>query len=131
MAMDDAPLVAVAIEEEQAILAAKGYAGLIEQAIIQTNILALGLGGNFDHLEGLERDVVGTGKGHDIGNEHSGTAGEATNWQGALDDASDATGEAETLAQGVLGATGIVAPMAFLDLRGLVEREIDNALEGA
>lgn len=114
--MDDAPLVAVAIEEEQAILAAKSYAGLIEQAIVKTNILALGLGGYLDHLEGLERDVVGTGKGHDIGNKHSGTAGEAAHGQGALDDASNATGEAETLAQGVLGATGIVAPMTLLDL---------------
>ena len=59
------------------------------------------------------------------------TAGEASNGQGALDDARDATGEVETLAHGVLGTTGIVAPMAFLDLRGLTKVKIDHPLEGA
>lgn len=39
--------------------------------------------------------------------------------------------EIETLAQGVLCATRIVAPMAFLNLRGLVQIKVNNAFEGS
>ena len=45
MTLDDAPLVTVAIEEEQTIGLAQGDTGLIEQTVVETNILALCLGG--------------------------------------------------------------------------------------
>ena len=71
--LDDAPLVGVAVQEQQAVLLAKGDAGLVEQSIIQSYILALSLRGNLHHLEGLQRDVVGLGKSHDVGYEHRST----------------------------------------------------------
>ena len=73
VSLDDAPVVAVAIEEQQAILLAQGNTSLVEEAVVQSDIFAFGLRGNFDYLKGLEGDVVGLGEGHDIGNEHSGT----------------------------------------------------------
>lgn len=46
MALDDAIVVAVAIEEEQSVFLTKGDAGLIEQTIVETDILALGFAGD-------------------------------------------------------------------------------------
>ena len=130
MTLDDAPLVTVAIEEEQTIGLAQGDTGLIEQTIVETDILALSLRGYLDHLEGLEGDIVGLGKGHDIGNEHRCTGTETANGQGALNDAIDAVLQLETLAEGIFGTAGIIAPMTLLDLSGGVDLEIDQAFEG-
>ena len=130
MALDDAPVVAVAIQKQQAILPTQGDARLIQETIIQSDILAFGLGGDFYDLEGLEGDIVGLGKGHDIGDEHRCTGTETANGQGALNDAIDAVLQLETLAEGKFGTAGIIAPMTLLDLSGGVDLEIDQAFEG-
>ena len=116
VALDDAPFVGVAIEEEQAILFAQSDTGLIEQTIAETDIFALGLRGYLDDLEGLEGDVVGFGEGHDVGNEDCGRGGETSDGEGTLDDTGDASSQFETFFEGIFGSPGIVAPMALADL---------------
>ena len=64
-------VIGVAVEKEELVLLAKGDTCLVEDAIVETDILALSLGGYLNHLEGLETDAVGLGKSHDIGNEYS------------------------------------------------------------
>lgn len=128
--LDDAVLVGVAIEEEEAVLASQGDAGLVEETIVQADIFAFGFGGYLHHFEGGELYLVGLGKGHDVGYKHGGTGGEASYGQGALDAAGDAVLERKALAQGVLGATGIVAPMVLTDDGGLGDIEVYRSLEG-
>ena len=70
MAFDNAPVVGVAIEEEQTILLAQCDTGLVEEAIAETDVFALCLGSDFDHFEGLEGDVIRFGKGHHVGDQY-------------------------------------------------------------
>lgn len=72
IALDDTPLVAVAIEEQQPVLLAQGNTSLVEQAIVQPYVLPFRFGGNGHNLEGLELDAVGLGECHYVCNQHGG-----------------------------------------------------------
>ena len=127
IALHDAVLLILAVEEEEAVLLAQGDAGLVEEAVVETDILALCLGGYLDNLHGLEFDVVGLGESHDVGDEDSSRTAQAADGKGALDDALDASLELEALAEGVLGATGIVAPVLLAHEGTGTEVEFDLA----
>ena len=131
MALDDTPIVRVTIEEEQAILLAEGDTGLIEKTIVKANVFALCLGSNFDHLEGLQGDVVRFGKSHHVSYQYGCGRTEASYGERALDDTSDATLQLETLAECIFGSSGIVAPMTLTHLRRCIDVKINDTLEGA
>ena len=123
-------LVAVTIEEEQLLLTPKGYTGLVQEAVVEPDVLALCLGGYLSHFEGLQSDAVGLGEGHDVGDEDGGRGAESAYGQGTSYDALDAVGEVEPFLQGVLGATGVVTPVLVPDLGGFLDVELHLALEG-
>ena len=127
---DEAVFVALAVEHEEVVLLAEGDAGLVKQAIVESDVFAFGLGGDFHYLERGELDVVGLGKGHDVCDEHRRAAGEASYGERAADDAADATRQREALLQGELGAAGVVSPVALLDEGGGGDVELDVAGEG-
>ena len=129
MLLDDAVVVGVAVEEQQSVLAPQGDTCLVEDTVVESDVLALGLRGDLHNLKGLQLDIVGLGQCHHIGDEHGGTRRETAYGQRALDDALDALLQLETLAEGVLGATGIVAPMMFFHLRRGVHMERHIAFE--
>ena len=97
IAIDDAPLVAVAIEEKQAILATQRYARLVEQAVVESDVLTLRFRCNLNYLERLEPDFVSLGEGHHIGDQHRSRRREATHRQASLQDSVNAAGQLKTL----------------------------------
>ena len=124
-----AVLVAVAVEEQKTVLAPKGYARLVEYAVVEADVLALGLGRYRHHLERRQLYVVGLGEGHRVSDQNGGARRQPADGQRALHDARDAATQREALLQGVLDAAGVVAPVALPNLRGLRKVEVYNAVE--
>ena len=87
----DAVLLGVGIEEQEAVLLAEGNACLVEDAVGESDILALRLTGNLDDLHLGQLDVVCLCHCHDIGDEHGCAGRQAADGQAALDGALDAT----------------------------------------
>ncbi len=110
-------LVALAVEHQQMVLLAQGNAGLVQQAVVESDVFPLRLRGDLHHFEGRQVDAIGFGEGHHIGYEHRSAGTQATHRQRALDDAVDAVAQLEALLERELGATGIVAPVALLHQR--------------
>ena len=129
IAADDAVVVGVAVEEEQPVFLPEGNAGLVEDAVVEADVFALGLGGNLDDLHGFQRDIVGLGEGHHVCNEHGCRRGESAHGERPLDDALDAMLEFEAFAQRILGSPGIVAPVVFANLRGAGDVKLNISLE--
>ena len=124
-----AVLVAVAVEKQQAVLAPKGDARLVEYAVVESYVLALGLGRYRHHLERRQLYVVGLGEGHRVSYQNGGARRQSADGQRALHDARDAATQREALLQGVLDAAGVVAPVALPNLRGLRKVEVNRAVE--
>ena len=68
---NDTILLTVGIEEEQGILLTEGDTRLVKDTVVESYIFALSLTGNLHHLHRGKGDVIGFGKSHDIGDEHS------------------------------------------------------------
>lgn len=94
---DEPVFVGLAVEHQQMVLLPQGDAGLIQQTIVQADVLPLRLRRNLRHLEGLQAEAIGLGKGHHIGDKHGRAAAKPANRQGPLDDTADAMGEFEAL----------------------------------
>ena len=129
MTLDDTPVVGVAVEEQQTVFPSQCDTSLVEQTVVQTDILALSLRRNLHHLKRLQRDIVRLRKGHHIRYQHRRTRRQSTHRQRALNHALDTTLQFETLLQCILCASGIVAPVALLHLRGGIDLEIHDALK--
>ena len=123
-------LIAFAVQHQEVVLPAEGDAGLVQQAVVQADILPLRLGGDLHHFERGERDVIGLGEGHHIGDQHRRGAGKAADRQRAFDRPADAFFQLEALLQRIFGAAGIVAPVALLDKRRHGDVEFDMTAEG-
>ena len=128
--LDDAPIVRVAIQEQQPVLPAQCDARLIQQTIVQTDILALRLRGNLHHLKRLQRDLIRLRKRHHIRDQHGSTRRQATHRQRALNDTRDTPLQLKPLPQSILRTPGIVTPMALLHLRRRIDLKIHYALKG-
>ena len=113
------------------VLLPQGDAGLVQQAVVQPDVFALGLGGDLHRLEGREGDVVRFRKRHHVRDQHGGTAGQAADGQGPGDGAGNAALQRETLLEGVFRAARVVTPVALLHDGGHPDAEGNVAGEGA
>ena len=123
-------IVRVAIKHQQLILAAQRNTGLIQQAVVQSDILALSFRSDLGHLHLRQRNVVRPGKGHYIGNQHRRTRREAPHGERPLEHTPYAAMQLEAFAKGILGPAGIIAPVPLPDKRRLRQIETDFPLEG-
>ena len=96
---DEPILVGLAVKHEQMVLLPQSDASLIQQTVVQTDVLPLRLRRNLRHLEGLQAEAIGLGKGHHIGNEYGRATAEPAHRQRSLDDTADAPRELEPLLQ--------------------------------
>ena len=111
MLLDDAVVIGVAVEKQQVVLLSQCDTSLIQDAVAQSDILALGLRCNLYHLHRAQLDAVGFGKCHHVGDEHSGTRRQPTYGQATLQHAVNTVRQFEALAQRIFRTACIVAPV--------------------
>ncbi len=120
---DQAVVVAIAVEHQQVVLLPQGDAGLVQEAIVQPDVLALRLGGDLHRLEGGQGDVVRFREGHHVRDQHGGAAGQAADGQRTGDRAGNPALQGEALLEGVFRAARVIAPIALLHDGGLQDAE--------